>query len=47
MEMFVFFGKLMGMAIRTEEYLALNLPSIVWKMLVNDTVPVLQHKMHP
>lgn len=37
-QMYIFLGKLMGMAIRTEEYLALNLPSMVWKLLVNDTV---------
>src|SRR5690606_1202967 len=37
-QMFIFLGKLMGMAIRTEEYLALNLPSMVWKLLVNDTI---------
>ena len=37
-EMFVFFGKLMGIALRTKEYLALNIPSIIWKLLVQDTV---------
>jgi hypothetical protein len=37
MEMFAFFGKLMGIAIRSKEYLALNIPSIIWKLLVNDT----------
>ena len=37
MEMFAFFGKLMGIAIRSKEYLALNIPSIIWKLLVRDT----------
>jgi hypothetical protein len=37
MEMFIFLGKLFGIAIRTKEYLALNIPSIIWKLLVNDT----------
>lgn len=30
LEMLAFLGKLMGIAIRSKEYLALNLPSIVW-----------------
>ena len=30
MEMFAFLGKLMGIAMRSKDYLALNLPSIVW-----------------
>lgn len=30
LEMFAFLGKLMGIAIRSKEYLALNIPSIVW-----------------
>lgn len=30
LEMFAFLGKLMGIAIRSKEYLALNLPSIIW-----------------
>jgi hypothetical protein len=30
LEMFCFVGKLMGIAIRSNEYLALNLPSIIW-----------------
>jgi hypothetical protein len=34
--MFTFLGKIMGIAIRSEGYLALNLPSIVWKLLSND-----------
>jgi hypothetical protein len=37
MEMFAFMGKLLGIAIRTKEYLALNIPSIIWKLLVEDT----------
>lgn len=28
--MFTFLGKLMGIAIRSKEYLALNIPSIIW-----------------
>jgi hypothetical protein len=35
--MFAFLGKLMGIAIRSKEYLALNIPSIVWKLLVGDS----------
>lgn len=30
LEMFAFLGKLMGVAIRSKEYLALNIPSIIW-----------------
>eukprot|EP01041_Mallomonas_annulata_P000211 gene211-380_t len=37
MEMFAFMGKLMGIAMRTKEYLALNIPSIIWKLLVGET----------
>jgi E3 ubiquitin-protein ligase HERC2 len=37
-EMFVFLGKLMGMCVRTKEYLALNLPPFVWKKLVGQEV---------
>jgi hypothetical protein len=33
-EMFKFLGKLMGYAMRSKEYLALNLSSLVWKALV-------------
>jgi len=36
MEMFSFLGKLMGTAIRSKEYLGLNIPSIIWKLLVKD-----------
>lgn len=36
MEMFCFMGKLLGIAVRTKEYLALNIPSIIWKLLVDD-----------
>jgi hypothetical protein len=36
--LFEFVGKLMGLALRTHEYLDLNLPSIVWKMLVGQEV---------
>ena len=34
--MFAFLGKLMGIAIRSKEYLNLNLPSFMWKLIVND-----------
>lgn len=37
MDMFCFLGKLMGIAIRTKEYLALDIPSIIWKLLVGET----------
>lgn len=30
MEMYKFLGKLMGIALRSKEYLALDLPSITW-----------------
>jgi hypothetical protein len=30
LEMFAFLGKLMGVAIRSKEYLDLNFPSIIW-----------------
>ena len=36
--MFAFLGKLMGIAIRGNEVLPLNLPSIVWKGLVGETL---------
>lgn len=36
MEMYCFLGKLMGIAIRSKNYLAINLPSIIWKLLVQD-----------
>ncbi len=36
--MFKFLGKLMGIAIRNQEYLPLDLPSLVWKKLVGDVV---------
>ena len=37
LEMFCFLGKLMGIAIRSKEYLGLNISSIIWKLLVKDT----------
>lgn len=37
MEMFAFLGKLMGIAVRTKEYLALDIAPFIWKLLVNDT----------
>jgi len=36
MDMFSFLGKLMGIAIRSKEYMELNLPSIIWKLLVQE-----------
>lgn len=36
--MYEFVGKLMGLAVRTKNVLDLDLPSIVWKALVSDTV---------
>jgi len=38
LSMFEFLGQLMGLAIRTTELLNLDLPSIVWKSLVNDEI---------
>jgi hypothetical protein len=35
-EMHVFLGKLIGVAVRGKEYLNLNMPSIVWKKIVDD-----------
>jgi hypothetical protein len=40
LEMFSFLGKLMGIAIRSKEYLALSIPSLIWKLLVNDNVTI-------
>jgi hypothetical protein len=37
LEMFSFLGKLMGIAIRSKQYMNINLSQIVWKKLVNDT----------
>ena len=36
MDMFSFLGKLMGIAIRSEEYMELNIASIIWKLLVHE-----------
>lgn len=36
-EMFVFLGKLFGIAIRGKHHLPIKLPSIVWKLLVGET----------
>eukprot|EP01038_Epipyxis_sp_PR26KG_P004657 gene4657-6544_t len=36
LEMYRFLGKLMGVSIRSKNYLALNFPSLIWKLLVND-----------
>lgn len=30
LEMLAFVGKLMGIAIRSKEYMSLNIPSIIW-----------------
>lgn len=40
LEMFSFLGKLMGIAIRSKEYLALNMPSIVWKQIIQEPLSV-------
>lgn len=37
LEMFSFLGKLMGIAIRSKNYLALNIAPIIWKLLVKET----------
>ena len=36
LEMFAFLGKLMGIAIRSQEFLALNIAPFIWKLLVKD-----------
>jgi len=36
LQMFAFLGKLMGIAVRTKVYLQLNLPALIWKLLVGD-----------
>ena len=36
MDMYSFLGKLMGIAIRSKEYMELNIPSIIWKLLVQE-----------
>jgi len=36
--LYEFLGKLMGLAIRTQSFLSLNLPSIIWKPLVNEPI---------
>lgn len=38
LEMFSFLGKLMGIAIRSKEYLALNIAPIIWKLLVGELI---------
>ena len=38
LSMFEFLGKLMGVAMRTGELLTLDLPSIVWKSLLEDSI---------
>ena len=40
LEMFSFLGKLLGVAIRSKEYLALNIPPMIWKLLLNETPSV-------
>ena len=37
-EMFVFLGKLMAIAVRGKNYLSLNMPSLVWKLIVGENV---------
>ena len=36
MEMFSFMGKLMGIAIRSKEYMAINIAPIMWKLMVGE-----------
>jgi len=38
LELFAFLGKLMGYAIRSQNYLDLNFPSILWKQLVQQPI---------
>jgi len=38
LEMFVFLGKLLGMAIRTKEYLAVNIAPACWKLLAGQVL---------
>lgn len=40
LDMFEFLGKLMGVAIRSKEYMALNIAPIIWKLLANDTITI-------
>jgi hypothetical protein len=40
LNMYMFVGKLMGIAIRNAEYLDLRLPSMVWKLLCNQQVEI-------
>lgn len=37
LSMLSFLGKLMGIAIRSKEFLALNIPAFIWKLLANET----------
>eukprot|EP01035_Chromulina_nebulosa_P020273 gene20273-26318_t len=37
-DMLVFLGKLMGIAIRTNNYMDITLAPIVWKLIINDTI---------
>eukprot|EP00727_Mastigamoeba_balamuthi_P008182 m51a1_g3985 putative hect domain and rcc1-like domain-containing protein (3401) ;mRNA; f:470235-483438 len=41
LELYRFVGRLMGVAMRTGVYLALNLPAIVWKLVVGAEAPTL------
>ena len=36
--MYEFIGKLMGLALRTKNSLNLNLPPVIWKMLIRDKI---------
>jgi hypothetical protein len=36
MDMYTFIGKLMGIAIRSHNPIVLNLPSLIWKLIIND-----------
>ncbi|KDO16863.1 hypothetical protein SPRG_21603 [Saprolegnia parasitica CBS 223.65] len=37
-DLLVFLGKLLGVAMRSKEYLALNLSQVVWKLLTHETL---------
>ncbi|OQS02636.1 HECT E3 ubiquitin ligase [Thraustotheca clavata] len=39
-QLMIFFGKLLGVAIRTKEYLDLNLSQVVWKLLAHEPLVI-------
>ncbi|DAZ99415.1 TPA: hypothetical protein N0F65_004048 [Lagenidium giganteum] len=40
LQMYEFLGKLMGVAVRSKQYLALNISTLIWKKLVGENVTV-------